>query len=187
MAFLTAVPVRYGENLWRPSVGGNSPQACARGGSEHNPFVDSPACLRDGVPPYEVARRVTQMVGMTTRQIQAAENYRATLVDLGLSPAKVKKSMARYIKKKIRQRANNIARTEVMTALNRGVARSWVQARKEGYLTTKQVAEIIVTPDDRVCPVCEPLDGVQVPIDDFSAHPSFHSSCRCTVGIVDKR
>ncbi len=62
-----------------------------------------------------------------------------------------------------------------------------MQARQEKVISSRQVAEIITTDDDRRCLVCEPLDGVQVPIDDFSSHPSFHSSCRCTIGIVDKR
>lgn len=127
------------------------------------------------------------MVGMTTRQALAATNFRAALVNSGLTAGRIELQMERYIAKKIRERSINIARTEIMTALNRGVAQSWVQARKAGILTTTQVAEIIITPDDRLCPICEPLDGVQVPIDAFSEHPPFHNMCRCTIGVVDKR
>lgn len=143
--------------------------------------------IRDGIPPYEAARRIRGMVGMTTRQAAAAVNFRRGLVDLGLTSARVELQMERYIAKKIRERSVNIARTEIMTALNRGVAQSWVQARNEGLLTTKQVAEIIITPDDRLCPICEPLDGVQVPIDAFSEHPPYHNMCRCTIGISNIR
>ena len=143
--------------------------------------------IREGIPPYEVARRVRSMVGMTVRQATAAATFRATLVDSGLTPARVDKLTERYIARKIRARSANIARTEGMSALNRGVAESWVQARNEGFLTKKQVVEIITTPDDVTCPICEPLDGVQVPIDEFSSYPPFHSQCRCVVGIVDER
>lgn len=142
--------------------------------------------IRDGIPPYEAARRIRAMVGMTTRQALAADNFRASLVDLGLTESRIELQMARYIAKKIRERSINIARTEVMNALVRGTAESWVQARKAKLLTRKQVAEIIVTDDSRLCSICEPLDGVQVPIDDFSSHPPFHSMCRCAIGIVDE-
>ena len=143
--------------------------------------------IRDGIPPREAAQRIRDMVGMTTRQALAAANFRAALVENGLTAARVDSMVARFIAKKIRERSINIARTEIMTALNRGVAQSWVQARKAKLLTRRQVAEIIVTPDDRLCPICEPLDGVQVPIDAFSEHPPFHNMCRCTIGVVDKR
>jgi len=141
--------------------------------------------IREGIPPYDAARRIREMVGMTTRQALAAANFRSSLVDSGLTTGRVDMLMDRYIARKIRERSINISRTESMSALNRGIAESWVQARNEGLLTTKQVAEIITTPDDVTCPICEPLDGVQVPIDAFSEMPPFHSMCRCTIAIVD--
>lgn len=143
--------------------------------------------LKIGIPPYEVARRVRAMIGMTTRQMTAATAYRTSLVDSGLAQGRVDKLMARYVAKKISERAQNIARFEIMSSLNRGVGESWVQARREKYITRKQVAEIIVTEDSRTCSVCEPLDGKHVEIDDFDEMPSFHARCRCTIGLVDKR
>jgi len=141
--------------------------------------------IRDGVPPREAAMRIRDMVGLTKRQALAATNFRTALVENGLTAGRVDTLTQRYIAKKIRERATTIARSESMGALNRGVAESWVQARKEGLLTTTQVAEIIVTDDSHLCPICEPLDGVQVPIDAFSQMPPFHAMCRCTIGIVD--
>lgn len=143
--------------------------------------------IRDGIPPREAALRIRAMVGMTTRQALAASNFRAALVENGLTAGRVDSMVERYVAKKIRERSVNIARSEIMGALVRGQAESWVQAREAGLLTRKQVAEIIITPDDRLCPICEPLDGVQVPIDAFSEMPPFHNMCRCTIGIVDKR
>jgi len=143
--------------------------------------------LKIGIPPYEVARRVKEMVGMTTRQASAAVAYRTSLVDSGLTQGRVDSLMARYVAKKISERAQTIARFEIMNSLNRGIAQSWVQARKEKYITKKQVAEIIVTDDSRLCPICEPLDGKQVEIDSFDEMPAFHARCRCTIGLVDKR
>jgi len=141
--------------------------------------------IRDGIPPREAALRIRDMIGLTKRQALAAANFRTALVENGLAPGRVDSMVERYIAKKIRERATNIARSESMGALNRGVAESWMQAREAGLLAREQVAEIIVTDDSHLCPICEPLDGVQVPIDAFSEMPPFHAMCRCTIGIVD--
>lgn len=87
-------------------------------------------------------------------------------------------------------RAETIARTETMRASNEGVQESWDQAVEEGLLTGKEQQVWIVTPDDRLCPICEPLDGVTAPLDgEFESDgetfngPPAHPNCRCTVGL----
>jgi SPP1 gp7 family putative phage head morphogenesis protein len=87
-------------------------------------------------------------------------------------------------------RAETIARTEVMQAANDGQLEAWDQAQEDGLLTGQEQKEWIVTPDDRLCPVCEPMDGVTVGIDeDFDVDgdemegPPAHPNCRCTIGL----
>lgn len=87
-------------------------------------------------------------------------------------------------------RAETIARTEVMDAANAGQVEAWEQATEDGLLTGNEEKEWIVTPDDRLCPVCEPMDGVSVPLDeDFDVDgdqidgPPAHPNCRCTLGL----
>jgi SPP1 gp7 family putative phage head morphogenesis protein len=87
-------------------------------------------------------------------------------------------------------RAETIARTEVMSAANEGQLEAWDQAKEDGLLTGAEQKEWIVTPDDRLCPVCEPMDGETVPIDeDFDVDgdlldgPPAHPNCRCTLGL----
>jgi SPP1 gp7 family putative phage head morphogenesis protein len=87
-------------------------------------------------------------------------------------------------------RAETIARTEVQRASNQGQIEAWDQATDEGLLTGTETKEWIVTPDDRLCPICEPLDGQNVPMDGtFDADgaqvdgPPAHPNCRCTLGI----
>lgn len=88
-------------------------------------------------------------------------------------------------------RAETIARTETMTASNEGQQEAWDQAVEDGLLTGNEQQEWIVTPDDRLCPICEPMDGVkadldgtfQVDGDDIDGPPA-HPNCRCTIGLV---
>lgn len=83
-------------------------------------------------------------------------------------------------------RAEMIARTEVMTAANEGLAQSWDQAIKSGLLTGKENKVWIATAG--CCDGCDELDGEEVPLnDDFSIgdDPPAHPSCRCTMGLGD--
>jgi len=88
-------------------------------------------------------------------------------------------------------RAETIARTETMKASNAGQQLAWDQAAEEGLLTGDESMEWIVTPDDRLCPICEPLDGQTVPLggmfdvdgEDVEGPPA-HPNCRCTVGLT---
>lgn len=85
-------------------------------------------------------------------------------------------------------RAELIARTEAMTAVNEGQRQAWAQAEDEGLLTGDERVEWIATSD--ACPeICEPLDGTTRPLDgeydnpDGGDGPPAHPNCRCTEGI----
>jgi len=87
-------------------------------------------------------------------------------------------------------RAETIARTETMRASNQGQLEAWDQATDAGLLTGDETKEWIVTPDDRLCPICEPLEGVTAALgDDFDADgenvdaPPAHPRCRCTIAL----
>lgn len=90
------------------------------------------------------------------------------------------------------ERADNIARTETMTASNAGQQEAWSQAVEGGLLTGNEMQEWIVTPDDRLCPECDALDGVQAAIGEpfvskdgteYDGAPA-HPRCRCVLGLV---
>jgi hypothetical protein len=89
------------------------------------------------------------------------------------------------------ERADLIARTETMRASNEGQSQAWDQATEDGLLTGTEDQVWIVTPDDRLCPICEPADGQTVPLDgrfDVGGEeidgPPAHPLCRCTVGLA---
>lgn len=147
--------------------------------------------IREGIPPFDAARMIESMVGMTTPQAMAAMNFRENLINSGLTLERVNTLTDRYIAKKIRERARNIARTETLSALNRGTLESWRQAKREGLLSKDAQKEWIVTLDELLCPICAPLDGQTVLVSKpFQTvvgermNPPAHPSCRCTAGIA---
>ena len=141
--------------------------------------------IDEGIPPYDAARAIRPLIGLTSPQGQAALKFRLQLINNGLSLEKVNEKVDRYAEKLLNSRADMIARTEIMDALNSGQNESWIQAQSEGYLSANATKEWIVTPDDLLCPECEPMDGKTVRIDqEFpNGDPPLHPSCRCTIAI----
>lgn len=88
-------------------------------------------------------------------------------------------------------RADLIARHETMLAANEGQRQGWDQAVDDGLLTGDEKRVWIATEDDRICPICEELDGTKADIDgvyeaggeEYDGPPA-HVQCRCTEGIV---
>jgi SPP1 gp7 family putative phage head morphogenesis protein len=147
--------------------------------------------IREGIPPYDAARIIEQMVGLTDRQAMAAMNYREALINSGLTLDRVEALSTRYIQKKLRERATVIARTETLSALNNGIQEAWKQAKREGLLSSDAKKTWITSPDERLCPFCAPLEGQTVPVNErFQTglgdvmQPPLHPQCRCSTGIV---
>lgn len=140
------------------------------------------AAIANGYPPRDLARQVQQVVGLDGRRMGALVKYREFLSNTGLKPSRQDRLVDRYARKLLRDRAQTIARTETMGALNAGQ-----------HAMLKQIGdrpkEWITTPDDRLCPVCEPVDGETVGIDEaFSPgvlYPPAHPKCRCTIAPGD--
>jgi SPP1 gp7 family putative phage head morphogenesis protein len=141
--------------------------------------------LREGIPPYEAAEAIQDMIGLTSAQGQAALKYRQQLVKNGLTPEQVNAKTEKYADELLTLRAETIARSEIMDALNTGQDEAWKQAQEEGLLSENATKVWITTPDELLCPICEPLDGQTVPIgDEFpDGDPPAHPNCRCTIGI----
>lgn len=146
--------------------------------------------IREGIPVYDAARMIESMVGMDSRQAMAAMNYRADLIESGLTLDRVNTLTDRYVDKKIGERGETIARTEIMDALNQGSLEGYAQAQDEGLLGKDAKKEWITTPVD-ACDICAPLDGRQVllgetfdtengPVDS----PPLHPRCRCALSVV---
>jgi len=143
--------------------------------------------INEGIPPYEAARAIANIVGLASSDAQAVMNYRESLINAGTGVDRADLLAARLSRRKLKGRAVAIARTETMLALNKGAVISWRQAQKKGLIGRLAKKEWIVTPDDRLCPICAPLDGAQTEINrtfDGGLEPPAHTLCRCTVGII---
>ena len=93
--------------------------------------------------------------------------------------------LAKLHRRMVRRRSEVIARTEASTAVNGASVETWktLGLAKKGYRK-----RWILTADDRLCPICEPLDGTTATIGGAFpggiGDPPAHPQCRCTVGIV---
>lgn len=148
--------------------------------------------FEQGGHPYQQARRIRLLIGLTEQQMNAVSNYWDTLLANGAPDARAETLAMQYYGRLLTYRARTIARTETIRAAGMGREATWAQAAEQGlldpYVTRRQW---LVTPDDRLCEVCAAIpdmnpDGVGLNemfkspdgyIDQEPAHPN----CRCSV------
>ncbi|MCL2215410.1 MAG: phage minor head protein [Defluviitaleaceae bacterium] len=153
-----------------------------------------------------LSRVIRPTIGLTVPQAKANLRYWNAVwmggVEEGLSPraaeARADRMAATYAARQHRYRAMNIARTELAMAYNEGAFGAVEAAQEQGYIG--DTIKIWLTADDeRVCPICAPLDGVEINMNAFFAFPAngagrapapakmppAHPQCRCAVDFVE--
>lgn len=134
------------------------------------------------------ARRLRDVVGLTARMEMSLHRYVADARARGVSAARAEVLGDRYRAKLLKTRAETIARTESVKALNLGRVEAWKQARDQGLLSREAQKKWTVTWDDRLCPVCAPMAGETVPLDGvFDGGvdgPPRHPRCRCALTLI---
>lgn len=166
-----------------------------------------------GIPTRKLARMIRPLIGLLPRDAAAVANLRkrltkangGTLVKAGkvrirvppggASAALIDKATNAYSTRLLNARALNIARTETIRASNEGLRQLWNQNRAAGLLTGNEKKVWIVTPDNRLCPVCAGIAGQLRGVNEFFDTGSFglvmtppaHPSCRCAMGLVKPR
>lgn len=144
-----------------------------------------------GYSPKQIANIIKNSIGLNERGAMAVSNLEASLRVAGKAESVIEKSINAYSNRLIKQRALNIARTEVMTAVNFGQTEIWKQSFEAGFVKEQDyLKEWSTAFDELVCPICEPLDGEQVEVNaEFSGGfqgPPAHNSCRCLKSLVYK-
>lgn len=131
---------------------------------------------------------IRSLVGLTERQAAAVLTRRAKLIAQGLKANRVARDAARYSARLLKQRAEMIARTEIIRAASEGQVHTWLEAQRQGFLGPNARKRWVVTPDDRLCPQCAPKAGEIVPIHalftDGVSGPPLHPQCRCALALV---
>lgn len=147
--------------------------------------------IESGIAPVDAARLIRLVIGLNEPQSLAVLNFRQRLEKAGASVDRVAAAVERYSAKLLRQRAMNIARTELIDALTAGQQASWLQAQERGLLPPRTEQEWLVTPDDRLCPVCRPMSGARAPLGGFfntplgpRRGPTLHPQCRCALRLA---
>lgn len=151
----------------------------------------------EGLPPRKSAKLIKDVIGLNRPQERAVFNFRQGLVDAGFSGNALEQKVSKFAEQKLKERAILIARTETINAVNAGQQEVWNQAFEQDLIDENTDKIWIVTPDDRLCPICAnpKVDGQRVNFkDDFTIwlpvggvlsnevkvpHPTAHPDCRC--------
>ena len=150
--------------------------------------------IREGWSIPRIVTSVKQMIGLLPGQAKAVMNRRELLESRGWSEKRIDAALERYSARLLKQRAENIARTETVRALNNGQQSAWLKMEGDGKLPTTVQRVWIPALSEKTCPICMEL-GSQRPVglrEPFTAPsaglvvmtPPAHPSCRCSMGLV---
>jgi hypothetical protein len=151
----------------------------------------------------EARNEISRSVGLHDRWQKAVDNsYENTyqqLIDAGIDPDEAEllaqEAADNYAARLVKARASNIARTEMSTAMNQGRYIHWQQLADTGVIdAARSVKEWRTAPEfvsskTDVCPICEPMNGIQAPLwADFPevdvVMPPAHPNCRCRAVLI---
>ncbi len=176
----------------------------------------------DGITLRRLARQIRRIVGLTAAQQRAVTNLivrlqnanGGTLVRAGLLPTTepgvgrssikvrvppggasaelIERVASRYANLLLNKRALLIARTETIRAANEGQRQLWLQSRAKGLIPSGVKRIWLITPDDRLCPVCRGMAGQVRPLNEpfdtgrygLVMGPPAHPAGRCATALA---
>lgn len=151
--------------------------------------------LNARLPASALSDRARQTYGLDQRSGKSYRSY------LGAKTSSTGQSHLEMLSKLLIQRSRVMGDNEVFAALNFGRQLTYMDAQARGILPMDAKKTWVTALDERVCPICKPMDGVSVPLlDTFNvmmpipkthrglnrksvAHivPPVHPLCRCTI------
>lgn len=131
--------------------------------------------VKESMSTDELARLIRPCVGLTRPQVEANLKYYNTIKETLRSEhpkmqaatieRKAREASIKYAEKQHRKRAKDIAQTEIARAYNKGADMAILQAQEHGEIG--KVKRVWITSgDDKVCPVCRALDGMEIDMDE---------------------
>lgn len=114
--------------------------------------------------PRQIAEQIKDSVGLLPQHQIAVDRYRLGMVANGMSENDANARAETYANKLLKYRTQMIARTESRMAINQGQLLIWQEGMRQGYIAKDSFKVWVVDGDP--CEICEPMDGVSVPVDD---------------------
>ena len=138
------------------------------------------------------AQLIGDIVGLTERQAATLLRFEQNLRDQGIDEAQLRDRVSRMGNAMRKRRGEMIGRTETITIANGGQHEAWRQGANRGLIDRRTAQRVwITTDDDRTCPICEPMDGQVVGLEEAFVtpqgrsvmYPTAHPQCRCAVAL----
>lgn len=117
--------------------------------------------------PRQVAMHIKDSIGLDPRRELALANYREQLDLVGThKPEVIDKLVEKYGQRLLNDRTMVIGRTETRKASNQGQLSVWRAGADQGFFDRQTASKVWVV-DGNPCEICEPMDGIAVPLDGF--------------------
>jgi len=123
-------------------------------------------------------RVYSDLKGITDEMDKQISRVLAQGIAEGLNPREMARQIVERVDKIGITRARTLARTETVRAHHQANIQEFKNA---GIEEVEVVAEWVTAGDDRVCPICEPLNGKLFTIDAAEGLLPRHPQCRCVV------
>lgn len=148
--------------------------------------------FENGLSVNELAMSIRDSLPLDQRGVNALSNFRKAISkNPGMTPGLKARRVEEYKARLTSHRAETIARTETMFALNLGKRDTLIAAYGQDLLSADTNIEWITASDERTCPVCAPLNGQETSVGGMFVTangpvygPPMHPNCRCTTGVV---
>lgn len=142
--------------------------------------------------------RLASMFGLNARQAATIVREAEALFNYGPKNTKkrieaIRRSMMDRVRLALEARAETLGQTIGREAISTAQQALFETAKRQGLLDEeKQKREWVTRHDERVCPICDSVDGVIADIDqEFEAEdgstffqPPAHPRCRCSIRLV---
>lgn len=116
--------------------------------------------------PRQVANQIKGSIGLYPQLANAVNNLRLKLEKNGVAPGVVDRQTNAYYERLLDYRAMMIARTETRMAANRSQLAVWRSAADQDLIDRGTAKKVWVVDGDP-CEVCDPMDGIAVPLDEM--------------------
>lgn len=149
--------------------------------------------FNENITVSETARNLRGLIGLNDRQVITYDKFRrsvdAQIFANEITSAQGNKMLKKRYDKLIKDRAELIARQEIIMAENAGRHLGFQQSIEQGWSSPKAMKRWSSSTDERTCDICGPMNGKSVQWDKAYPNgvfnPPAHILCRCTISLLE--